>query len=285
MHPVCMAWNQVFVRRVGIEEPVLQDVSFTVEEPQVIAIVGHNGAGKTTFARVMVGLVPIASGQITILGEPFTAERRQVQMGFQPLSAQILGGTVEEELAIALASRDFQGLAMDWISMRNEIQSLCRQFGLAVRLSTPVHHLSGGQLARLCIASAIASGADFLVMDETQAELDPVTRDTMRRLFRRLAAKGKTIFLVTHDMEDVLTADRVLVLDAGKLVADMPVTSFFYAENHGTTPCEQYRFDPPVLVHAARSSNRRLGLNLTPLTETEWTEGLLHAVASRWNFG
>ncbi|EJY56216.1 ABC transporter-like protein [Alicyclobacillus hesperidum URH17-3-68] len=280
---ISIEWERVVVRRVGATHAVLCDISFAIRAGQMVAVVGHNGAGKTTLARVMTGLIPIAAGTVKVFGQPLPTQRRLVQMGFQPPSAQLLGTTIAEELAIALAARPCETgeVESDARRMQAEMHALCRRFGLNMPLTTPVHHLSGGQVARLCIASAIASGAYILVMDETQAELDPAARQAMRQLFRDLAEQGRTILLITHDMEDVLAADRVLVLEAGRLVDDLPVRSFFYSERGGATPCQQHGFEEPFLVRAARSTNQRLGLRLSPVTEMEWTEGLQHVSACR----
>ena len=274
-----LAWRHLSVTPPGAARPVLTDVSGGIAPGCVVAFVGPNGAGKTTFFRALVGLAPF-QGEIRVHGRPWREARWRVQMGFQPPAASFVGQTVAEELAVAIAARTAYGGedAPDRDALQAEMRAWMRAVGLAVPLDRPVDALSGGEMAKLAVAGALASGADVLLMDETQAELDPESRASMRALFRDLAQTGRTVLLVTHDMDDVLAANAVTVVQGGRMSEPMSPRAFFYGED-GPAPCDDLGFEPPYLVQVARHVRAATGAIFTPLTEAEFVEGWRRAVA------
>lgn len=279
--PPAIAWRRLFVTPHGAAKPVLCDVSGEVPAGCVVALVGPNGAGKTTFFRALVGLAGF-EGDLAVHGEAWQTARWRVQMGFQPPAASFVGQTVEEEIAVSIAARaaHLREREPDGRALEGEIRDWMRTVGLSVPLNRPVDALSGGEMAKLAVAGALASGADVLLMDETQAELDPDARAAMRSLFRRLAQTGRTVLLVTHDMDDVLAADAVMVVKDGSMSAPMSPRDFFYGDI-GQAPCDDLGFEPPYLIRAARHIRDATGADFAPLTEQEFVEGWRRAVAGQ----
>ncbi|WP_067851024.1 ABC transporter ATP-binding protein [Alicyclobacillus mali (ex Roth et al. 2021)] len=279
MRPPALAWRGLSVSPPGASKPVLRDVSGEIARGRIVAFVGPNGAGKTTFFRALVGLARF-QGEIDVHGRPWREARWRVQMGFQPPAASFVGQTVEEELAVAIAARaaHLGHPAPDRRALQSEIHEWLQTVGLRVQPDRPVDALSGGEMAKLAVAGALASGADVLLMDETQAELDPDARSAMRAVFRRLAQTGRTVLLVTHDMDDVLAADAIVVVKGGAMREPMSPRAFFYGRD-GHAPCDDLGFAAPYLVQAARRIREATGADFAPLTEDEFVEGWRRAVA------
>ncbi|MDI9260607.1 ABC transporter ATP-binding protein [Alicyclobacillus sendaiensis] len=279
--PPALAWKDLRVAPPGASRPVLRDVSGEIGHGQWVTFVGPNGAGKTTFFRALVGLAPF-QGEIWVHGEPWQTARWRVQMAFQPPAASFVGQTVLEELAISIAARAAHvgEAAPDGPSLDAEVRRWMHLVGLSTALQRPVDQLSGGEMAKLAVAGALASGADVLLLDETQAELDPDARAAMREVLRGLARAGRTVLLVTHDMDDVLASDAVVVVKDGHMSAPMSPRAFFYADG-GLPPCDHLGFAPPYLVQVARRVQRALAIEFSPLSEQEFVEGWQRVAASQ----
>lgn len=276
MNNISVSLESVTVRRSGHPRPALDAISLSLKLGQFIAVCGPNGAGKSTLARTIAGLYPLASGHIRFGNQPSPRKGgNPVHMVFQPAMAQILGDTVFEELSITLLQQD---ASRSQLQLTSSVKRLCQSVGLDIHPKTLVRTLSGGQLQRLCIAGAIASGARILVIDEGLSGIDPAATHQIRAQLRRIANDGTTVLLVTHDMEDVLSADRVVVMRDGRIVADETPTSFFYGERADISPpCCTNGFQLPYLVQVATEWNRLSHEDgaikrVHPLSEREWME-------------
>ncbi|WAH36625.1 energy-coupling factor ABC transporter ATP-binding protein [Alicyclobacillus dauci] len=277
MSKIILHVDHISVQRYGQDHPVLDDVTVQFKAGQLVALCGHNGAGKTTLARAMLGLIPLANGTIYVEGQPLDRNiSHDVQMVFQPPMAQIIGDTVFEELAITLLQRD---ACLPSNQLAQLVTDACRRVGLHVPLTRGIRELSGGELQRLCIAQALLSEAKILILDEALSSLDPDARTHLRQHLRRLAKESNTtLLMISHDMEDVLAADRVLVMEQGRLIHDGTPIDFFYGNSSDTdgteSPCESFGFEPPYLVQTARAYSRRTGHALTPVDEHQFVEEL-----------
>lgn len=264
-----ITYENVIVQRHNEREPALRGLTLSIPSSTFVVVCGQNGAGKSTFARTLVQVTPITSGRISIFGQPISNDTPEmVQMMFQPPSAQVLGHTVYEEIGLVLSERQ------DILSTKRIVADICRRYELHVPVDTPVSRLSGGQLARLCIAQTIESGARILVLDEALSELDQAMKATVLPLLQRLTRNGVTVILITHDMEDALWADEVIVLHQGQCVEHCTTQTFFYGYDISRqhTPCQAHQFEEPFSVQVANELSARTGKRFTPRSASDWSE-------------
>lgn len=204
-------------------------VSFCIEKGEFTAIVGRNGSGKSTIARMMNALLLPACGDVYVNGintkeeEKIWDIRRLVGMVFQNPDNQIVGATVEDDIAFGL-----ENLGMPRDDMITRIDEAIATVHLENERGTEPNMLSGGQKQRCAIAGITAMRPDCIVLDEATAMLDPIGRKEVMALFRKLnKEQGITIIHITHHMDEVSEADRVILIDNGGILADMPPAQLF----------------------------------------------------------
>jgi biotin transport system ATP-binding protein len=194
---------------------VLRSVSVTLSE-QRVAVIGANGSGKSTFARLLNGLVVPQHGEVFVHGVSTRSEaaavRRIVGFVFTDPDAQIVMPTVAEDVAFGLRRRKF-----DAAESRRRVFAALSGLGLEIFADYPAHLLSGGQKQLLALCSVLVTEPQVLVCDEPTTLLD---RRNTRRVLEILDGLPQQVILVTHDLESVADYDRVLVFDEGELVAD-----------------------------------------------------------------
>lgn len=205
------------------DNTVLQSINMTVRQGEVVVIIGPSGCGKSTFLRCINGLEPIQEGTISFEGELIDRKskniaeiRQKIGMVFQ-----------NYELFPHLTVMDNILLAPTKVQKRNkeevkkEAEELLEKVGLSEKSNSYPRQLSGGQKQRVAIAGIIAMRPDCIVLDEPTAMLDPVGRKEVLKTIRRLNKDyGITIVLITHYMEEAAQADRVVVMDDGKIIMD-----------------------------------------------------------------
>jgi len=212
-------------------KPVLWDIELTLPEGRLIAVVGPNGAGKSTFIKSVLGLVPRASGAVTIYGKSYAAQRHLV--GYVPQRESV--------------DWDFPVNALDVVAMglyrkigwlrpvgrrhRRTALDALEKVGMANYADRQISQLSGGQQQRVFLARALAQDARLYFMDEPFAGVDVATERAIIALLKDLKAAGKTCVVVHHDLQTVPTYfDHVVLLNM-RLVAAGPVSSVFNEEN------------------------------------------------------
>ena len=239
------------------EQPVvaLDDVSLTVRAGERLAILGRNGSGKSTLAKHLNGLLLPTNGRVLVGGIDTrdAARRREIRqavgMVFQNPDNQLVATVVEEDVAFGPENL---GLPSDEIRRRVD-ESLDRVDLGHLRLRPP-HLLSGGQKQRVAIAGVLAMRPRVLVLDESTAMLDPLGRAEVRAAVRRLHAEGTTVIAVTHFMEEAVEAERVLVIDAGRVVLGGSPRDVF----RQTDRLRELRLDLPQVTSLAHRIARRL---------------------------
>lgn len=211
------------------KDTVLNDFSLNIKRGSFTVILGHNGSGKSTLAKLLNGLYKVTDGEILVDGISTSDEeheieiKRRVGLVFQNPDNQLVASIVEEDVAFGPENL---GHAPDVI--RAEVDEALRAVGMyEFRKSTP-HRLSGGQKQRIAIAGIIAMKPDCIVLDEPTAMLDPKGRAEIISTIKKLNREnGITIVLITHFMEEAVDADRVIVMDSGKIVADSTPKDIF----------------------------------------------------------
>ena len=203
--------------------PVLRGVSLTVRGGEVVAVLGANGSGKSTLVRALLGLIPLAAGEVRLFGTPIEAFRERARIGYVPQRlgvASSVPATVREVVAAGrLARRGFRRLPS--AADRRAIQDALSIVGLADRARDQVNALSGGQQQRVLIARALAGEPDLLVLDEPTAGVDAASQDAFAATLRALVDTGVTILLIAHELGPLEPLiERAVVLHDGRIVHD-----------------------------------------------------------------
>jgi biotin transport system ATP-binding protein/energy-coupling factor transport system ATP-binding protein len=202
-------------------EPVLKDVTLQIDNGEYLAFIGPNGCGKTTLVKHFNALLLPGSGDVIIDGmntkEPALHRdiRRRVGMVFQNPDNQIVGMTVEEDVAfgpgnLGLPSREIQ----------SRVEEALETVGMGSYRSRAPHTLSGGEKRLNAIAGVLAMKPDCIVLDEPTSYLDPVGRERVMNVIRDLNRQGLTIIQISHDLDEVVDAGRVVLMNRGAIVLE-----------------------------------------------------------------
>ena len=203
----------------------LRGVSTVIERGEYVAVVGRNGSGKSTFAKLLNLVLEPNSGEILINGKTVCGEltdeeiielRRSVGMVFQNPDNQIVATIVEEDIAFGP-----ENIGVPSDEIRTRVNDALAAVGMSEFAKFEPHRLSGGQKQRVAIAGIIAMMPDCMIFDESTAMLDPIGRaevlETMEKMVRE---RGITIINITHHMSEAVRADRIIVMDNGQIIAD-----------------------------------------------------------------
>lgn len=216
--------NVEYTYNEGYENAVkaISDVSFTVNEGEFVALVGHNGSGKSTIARLMNGLSLPGSGKVAVMGMD-TADKKKIfeirsNIGvvFQNPDNQMIATIIEDDIAFGPENL---GLKPD--DIRARVDWALKSVGLEDSARGTPFRMSGGQKQRIAIAGVLAVKPKIMVLDEATSMLDPVGRREVMDVVMRLNREEKmTVVMITHFMEEAALADRIIVMDKGKIAAE-----------------------------------------------------------------
>ena len=197
----------------------VKNVSFSIEKGSYTTIIGHNGSGKSTIAKLMIGLLEKNSGEIIVDGLPLTLEnlqeiRNKVGIVFQNPDNQFIGSTVRDDIAFGLENHCVESEKMDEI-----INEFAKKVNMVEFLDSEPTKLSGGQKQRVAIAGVLAMAPEIMIFDESTSMLDPQGKNEINEVIRELHAKTKmTLVSITHDIEEVTKSDFVIVMNNGQIV-------------------------------------------------------------------
>ena len=229
---------------------ILKEISLTIERGSFVAVLGHNGSGKSTFAKHINAILVPTEGTMHVDGLDTANDdllfdiRQKAGMVFQNPDNQIVATIVEEDVAFAP-----ENLGVPSDEIRRRVDEALHAVGMYEYRRHAPTQLSGGQKQRVAIAGVIAMQPDCIVLDEPTAMLDPQGRQEVLETIHRLnREQGITIVLITHYMEEAAEADRVVVIDGGQVVLD----------------------DTPVKVFSQVERMKSLGLDVPQVTELVW---------------
>ncbi|HEY4538341.1 MAG TPA: energy-coupling factor transporter ATPase [Erysipelothrix sp.] len=197
---------------------VIKDISFSIDKGEYISIIGHNGSGKSTLAKLIIGLLEAKSGTIKVEDLVLTSDnvydvRDKIAIVFQNPDNQFIGSTVRDDIAFGLENRQMEPSEMDPI-----IEAYAKRVGMSSYLDHEPTKLSGGQKQRVAIAGVLAMAPNLLILDEATSMLDPKGRKEVNDLVHELHTKhNMTILSITHDIEEVINSDRIIILNEGKI--------------------------------------------------------------------
>lgn len=201
---------------------VLHDINMEIKEGEFVAILGHNGCGKSTLAKHFNGILRADEGFVKVMGLDAGDEnnlleiRRNVGMVFQNPDNQIIATVVEEDVAFAL-----ENLGVPHDEMVHRVDEALDLVGLSEFRNRAPHMLSGGQKQRVAIAGILAMKPKCIILDEPTAMLDPQGRkEVMKTILRLNKEEGITVVLITHYMDEAVQADRVVVMSGGEMILD-----------------------------------------------------------------
>ncbi|PAE14868.1 energy-coupling factor transporter ATPase [Virgibacillus sp. 7505] len=255
------------------EQPyVLRNVSFQVEAGEWLAIIGHNGSGKSTIAKLMNGLLFPTEGEIIINGIPLNEEniweiRRQVGMVFQNPDNQFVGTTVRDDVAFGL-----ENCGVPRSEMMNRITSSLEQVRMQDYLLHEPYRLSGGQKQRVAIAGVLAISPSVIILDEATAMLDPLGRKEILDTVHRVQAEQQLgLITITHDLNEVMQAHRVLVMNDGEIWTTTVPRELVKRE----TELQQIGLDVPFVTQLAHALERQgIILSEQPIDHEELLDAL-----------
>ena len=200
---------------------VIDGVSFCVESGKYISIIGHNGSGKSTFAKLLIGLLEASSGEIKAFGLDMNFKnvreiRRKIGIVFQNPDNQFVGTTVRDDIAFGLENRCVPTEKMEAI-----IEEFSHKVHMANFLDKEPENLSGGQKQRVAIAGVLALAPEVIIFDEATSMLDPRGKREVRECIdvMRKENPNLSILSITHDLEEAFSSDEIIVLKEGKVVA------------------------------------------------------------------
>ena len=215
------------------QPPALDNVSVSIRKGEYIAVLGHNGSGKSTFAKLLNMILEPSAGKVFIYGRDITAEdfteddmfdlRSKIGMVFQNPDNQLVATIVEEDVAFGP-----ENLGIERSEIRKRVDEALETVGMTEYARHAPHKLSGGQKQRVAIAGIIAMKPDVIILDESTAMLDPIGRREVLGIVEKLNREENiTIINITHYMEEAARADRVIVINDGHLLLDGTAKEIF----------------------------------------------------------
>ena len=251
----------------------LDSISLSVKPGELVAILGHNGCGKSTFAKHLNALLPLQNGTLTVAGmdaaDPASQYelRRKVGMVFQNPDNQFVSTIIEEDVAFGLRNYD---VPEDRIEKK--VKEALHTVGMDGYEQRSPHSLSGGQKQRIALSGVLAMDPELLVFDEATSMLDPVGSREVLAMIEELHQRGKTIVMITHNIEEALDADRVVLMRDGKILANGTPSEILTDMDL----LRQTKLKPPMTVQLYYELKAHgIELDRCPLSNAELAETLL----------
>lgn len=212
--------KDLYFKYPGEEKDTLKGISFNIKDGEWISIIGHNGSGKSTLAKIFMGIEVPEKGEVNEYGYPLTEDnlyeiRKHLGIIYQNPDNQFVATSVEDDIAFGL-----ENLMVKREDMKEKIDNALKVVSMTSYREAEPSSLSGGQKQRVAIAGILAMNPECIIMDEATSMLDPKGRDELIAVIKELHKTGKTIIMITHNMNEALLADRTIVLSDGQIIKD-----------------------------------------------------------------
>lgn len=249
-------------------QPVVENVSFTIDAGEFVAIVGANGCGKSTVAKLMDGLLLPRQGTVKFksldTAKPADLVKIHQQIGFvfQNPEDQFITTTVMDEVLFGL-----ENIRVPREEMRSRLDEALQAVHMEDYLDAMPHQLSGGQKQRVAIAAILAMRPQVIIFDEATSMLDPQGRQEVLSIMQQLHRQGLTIIHITHHMDEALSAERIILLHKGGVEFDGDPQTFFE-----TVPVTDYQLQLPfaVRIHAVLEQEVPLTADWKGIIRSQW---------------
>ncbi len=199
---------------------VVDDISLVIDSPSWVSILGHNGSGKSTLAKLIMGILEPTSGTILVDSIEVKEEnlyeiRKKIGIVYQNPDNQFVATSVEDDIAFGL-----ENLCIPHDEMKPIIDNVLEAVSMTKYKDKAPSELSGGQKQRVAIAGILAIDPEVFIFDEATSMLDPIGRRDLIEIAKALRDRGKTIIMITHNMDEAMLSDRCIVLKRGKIIKD-----------------------------------------------------------------
>ncbi len=242
------------------DETVLNHVSLSIEQGSYTSIIGHNGSGKSTIAKLIIGLLAPSDGEIYVDGELLTNKnvrqiRKKIGLVFQNPDNQFIGATVEDDIAFGLENRQVPSNEMADI-----VEKYAKSVGMEEYLEKEPSRLSGGQKQRVAIAGALALKPEILILDEATSMLDPKGKSDIKKLILEMKKDNPnlTIISITHDVEEAFLSDEVIVLSQGQVAFKGRPEEVFSKRD----VLKNFHLEMPFILDLEDKLNKELNINI-----------------------
>lgn len=245
----------------GAAKPLFDKISLQVGEGEWVCVLGANGSGKSTFAKMLNGLAPHQSGRIVIDGIELTTEsadqvRQKIGLVFQNPENQFVGLTVADDIVFGL-----ENLCLDRPTMQERLHRYADLLGVSGLLDRHPGELSGGQKQRAAIAAVLAADPKIIVLDEAASMVDEQAKQSLLAILRNMRRSGRyTVITITHDLDEMIASDRIIVISDGAVIGDGPPSQILMQDRL----LQACRLKAPFTLELCREL-RRQGV---PVTET-----------------
>ena len=242
------------------DSPVIKNLSLDIESGDYVSIVGHNGCGKSTLARLLVGLLIPKEGTITICGQDSSDAtlsdiRKKIAIVFQNPDNQFIGATVEDDIAFSL-----ENMCVPREDMVSLVKEYASKVGMENFLSKEPGYLSGGQKQRVAIADALVRNPEILILDEATSMLDPSGKQDILNLVNKMREENPhlTVISITHDIDEAYLSNHIILMNEGEVILNCAPSELF----DNAEVVKKYNLDLPFQVKL-KDAVKKLEINVS----------------------